>query len=160
MGNTGMAEILAERDRYMAEASERQQQIGRLEGERDALAAQCAAIAEEAGVNSNDIPGAAADLLAQRDALAAQVAALVMELRKDAHFQCLSCDADHVFPADESALSVVIDPPAAAAVYLAAMRVAEACAVANDHLRSSGDRQRAYDDGMEALADWRKAAGR
>lgn len=77
--------LTAERDRYMAEASERQREIGRLEAERDALAAQlerdcnalnclidderaanqtlaaqCAALAEECGANPNDIPAAAA----------------------------------------------------------------------------------------------------
>jgi chromosome segregation ATPase len=56
--------LRAERDRYMAEASERQQTIGRLEAERDALAAQCAALAEECGANPNDIPAAAARYLA------------------------------------------------------------------------------------------------
>ena len=62
-------------------------------------------------------------LEAERDALAAQCAALADE-----------CGANSN------------DIPGAAAVYLAAERVAKACAVANDYRRSSGDRQRAYDD--------------
>jgi uncharacterized protein involved in type VI secretion and phage assembly len=88
--------VKAERDRYMAEASERQQAIGRLEAERDALAAQlerdcnalnclidderainqtmaaqCAALAEECGANPNDIPAAAAVYLAAERAMEA-----------------------------------------------------------------------------------------
>jgi uncharacterized protein involved in exopolysaccharide biosynthesis len=39
--------------------------------ERDALAAQCAALAEEAGVNPNDIPAAAAVYLAAERAMRA-----------------------------------------------------------------------------------------
>jgi hypothetical protein len=63
--------LTAERDRYMAEASERQREIGRLEAERDALAAQCAALAEECGANPNDIPAAAARYLAAERAMEA-----------------------------------------------------------------------------------------
>jgi len=66
--------LRAERDRYMAEASERQQTIGRLEAERDALAAQCAALAEECGANPNDIPAAAARYLAADVAMQAYAA--------------------------------------------------------------------------------------
>lgn len=99
-------------------------------------------------------------LAAQNEALAAQVAALVAAAPCYAARpgeMTYECRVDRLC----YACALRSDPPAAAAVYLAAMRVAER--LHRDmqseewQIVSSGHQSAAVDD---AMADWRKAAGK
>jgi hypothetical protein len=123
----------ARADEYMAEASERQREIGRLEAERDALAAQLER-------DCNALNCLIDDERAINQTMAAQVAALVDKYIRPMVFGCEVCDAEHTYPADDFNL------PAAAAVYLAAERAMEA----------HGDPVM----WTPALIAWRKAAGK
>jgi hypothetical protein len=92
----------------------------------------------------------------ERDAMAAQVAALVA---------CIQCDGGQHCYGRCASCQALANIPAAAAAYLAAMRVAQACQAFRDGdaprtLARAEERRRLADAIDAALADWRKAAGR
>jgi len=132
----------ARADEYMAEASERQREIGRLEAERDALAAQLER-------DCNALNCLIDDERAINQTMVAQVAALVAAVhsyqRRELDSYGKLCEA-------------VGSIPAAAAVYLAADALARV--IDEDIDRGPMVMEYLTDRGQDALIAWQKAAGK